>query len=161
MPLVHFGSRVYFFLGRKVQRSDTFYPLSYWSTAFIVNVSPFQKDLKKVLYTDKSTMDTFPIPIQRLARLSDLIFAVAMTLMALTFDTFPSAKMTPQEVALFLQAQLPDLGIYALTFITIGFNWTTHLNQFKYYKSTDIIHLWLTLFVLTLCSINASCQCLV
>ena len=93
-------------------------------------------------------MDTFPIPIHRLARLSDLIFAVAMTLMALTFDSFPPTKMTPQEVTQFLQAQLPDLGIYALTFIIIGFNWTTHLNQFKYYKSTDTIHLWLTLFSL-------------
>ena len=93
-------------------------------------------------------MDTFSIPIHRLARLSDLIFAVAMTLMALTFDSFPSTKMAPHEVTQFLQTQLPDLGVYALTFITIGFNWTTHLNQFKYYKSTDTIHLWLTLFSL-------------
>ncbi|MEH2271296.1 MAG: TMEM175 family protein [Nostoc sp.] len=93
-------------------------------------------------------MDTFPIPIHRLARLSDLIFAVAMTLIALTFDSFPPTKMTPQEVTQYLQAQLPDIGIYALTFIIIGLNWTTHLNQFKYYKSTDTIHLWLTLFSL-------------
>lgn len=93
-------------------------------------------------------MDAFPIPIHRLARLSDLIFAAAMTLMALTFDSFPPTKMTPQEVTQFLQAQLPDLGIYALTFIAIGYNWTIHLNQFKYYKSTDITHLWLTLFSL-------------
>lgn len=93
-------------------------------------------------------MDTFPIPIYRLARLSDLIFAVAMTLMALTFDSFPSAKMTPQEVTRFLQSQLPDFGAYALTFIIIAFYWTTHLNHFKYYKSTDTIHLWLTLFSL-------------
>ncbi|KJH70414.1 TMEM175 family protein [Aliterella atlantica] len=93
-------------------------------------------------------MDTFPIPIHRLARLSDLIFAVAMTLMALTFDSFPTAKMTPQEVTQFLQTQIPDLGVYALTFIIIASYWTTHLNQFKYYKSTDTIHLWLTLFSL-------------
>jgi uncharacterized membrane protein len=93
-------------------------------------------------------MDTFPIPIHRLARLSDLIFAVAMTLMVLTFDSFPPTKMTPQEVTQYLQAQLPDIGVYALTFIIIGFNWTTHLNEFKYYKSTDTIHLWLTLFSL-------------
>ena len=93
-------------------------------------------------------MDTFPIPIHRLARLSDLIFAVAMTLIALTCDSFPPMKMTPQEVTQFLKAQLPDLGVYALTFITIGFNWTTHLNQFKYYTSTDTIHIWLTLFSL-------------
>ena len=93
-------------------------------------------------------MNTFPIPIHRLARLSDLIFAVAMTLMALTFDSFPPTKMTPQEGTQYLQAQLPDIGIYALTFITIGLSWTTHLNQFKSYRSTDTIHLWLTLFSL-------------
>lgn len=93
-------------------------------------------------------MDTFLIPIRRLARLSDLIFAVAMTLIVLTFDSFPPTKMTSREVTQDLQAQLPDLGVYALTFIIIGFNWTTHLKQFKYYKSTDKIHLWLTLFSL-------------
>ena len=93
-------------------------------------------------------MDTFPIPIHRLARLSDLIFAVAMTIMALTFDSFPPAKMTPQEVTQFLQAQLPDIGIYALTFLIIALYWINHINQFKYYKSTDTIHVWLTLLSL-------------
>ena len=86
--------------------------------------------------------------IQRLARLSDLIFAVAMTLMALTFEPLPLKDMTPQEVTLFLQEQLPSLGVYALTFIVISFYWTSHLHQFQYYKRTDTVHLWLTLLSL-------------
>lgn len=110
--------------------------------------SPSKKAPTSVIYTNKNTMDTFPIPIHRLARLSDLIFAVAMTIMALTFDSFPPTKMTPQEVTQFLQTQLPDIGVFALTFIIIAFYWTNHINQFKYYKSTDTIHLWLTLFSL-------------
>lgn len=88
------------------------------------------------------------MPIHRLARLSGLIFAVAITLMALTFDSFPPAKMTPQEVTQFLQTQLPDLGVFALIFIIIAFDWTFDLHQFKYYKSIDTIQLLLTLFSL-------------
>ena len=86
--------------------------------------------------------------IQRLARLSDLIFAVAMTLMALTFETLPLKDMTSQEVLKLLQEQLPSFAVYALTFIIISFYWITHLHQFKHYKQTDTIHIWLTLLSL-------------
>ena len=86
--------------------------------------------------------------IQRLARLSDLIFAVAMTLMALTFETLPLKDMTSQEVLKLLKDQLPSFGVYALTFIIISFYWITHLHQFKHYKQTDTIHIWLTLLSL-------------
>ncbi|NER83242.1 MAG: DUF1211 domain-containing protein [Leptolyngbya sp. SIO1D8] len=86
--------------------------------------------------------------IQRLARLSDLIFAVAMTIMALTFETLPLKDLTSQEVLKLLQNQLPSFAVYALTFIIISFYWISHLHQFKYYKQTDNIHLWLTLLSL-------------
>ena len=88
------------------------------------------------------------MPIQRLARLSDLIFAVAMTLMALTFEPLPLKEISSQKVTLFLQAQLPSFGVYALTFVVIAFYWTSHLHQFKYYKRTDTVHIWLTLLSL-------------
>ncbi|NEO84425.1 MAG: DUF1211 domain-containing protein [Spirulina sp. SIO3F2] len=86
--------------------------------------------------------------IQRLARLSDLIFAVAMTVMALTFETIPPEDLSAQQVTDLLQAQLPSLGTYALTFIVIAFYWTSHLHQFKHYQRTDTVHLWLTLLSL-------------
>ncbi len=86
--------------------------------------------------------------LQRLSRLSDLIFAVAMTIMALTFEPLPMKEMTPQEVTTFLQEQLPSFAVYALTFIGIAFYWISHLHQFQYYKQTDTVHLWLTLLSL-------------
>ncbi|NEO31022.1 MAG: DUF1211 domain-containing protein [Symploca sp. SIO3C6] len=86
--------------------------------------------------------------LRRLSRLSDIIFAGAMTLMALTFDPLPHKEMTPQEVTAFLQAQLPSFAVYILTFIGIAFYWLSHLHQFRYYKRTDTVHLWLTLFSL-------------
>ncbi|MEM9482904.1 MAG: TMEM175 family protein [Cyanobacteria bacterium P01_F01_bin.116] len=86
--------------------------------------------------------------LQRLARLSDLIFAVAMTLMALTFDPPPVSGMTAQEITAFLQAQLPSFGAYVLTFLVLAFYWTSHLHQFKHYQDTDSIHLSLVLLSL-------------
>lgn len=95
-----------------------------------------------------SNLGSPPISIERLARLSDVVFAVAMTLMALTFELPPSTNMMSQEITLFLKNQLPSLGIYALTFVVVSFYWTSHLHQFKYYKQTDTVHIWLTLFSL-------------
>ncbi|MGD1914138.1 MAG: TMEM175 family protein [Rivularia sp. (in: cyanobacteria)] len=86
--------------------------------------------------------------LQRLSRLSDIIFAVAMTIMALTFEPLPQKEMTPQEVTAFVQQQLPSLAVYILTFVGIAFYWITHLQQFRYYKQTDTVHIWLTLLSL-------------
>ena len=86
--------------------------------------------------------------LQRLSRLSDIIFAGAMTLMALTFEPLPLKDMTPQEVSAFVQEQLPSFAVYVLTFIGIAFYWISHLQQFQYYKQTDVTHIWLTLLSL-------------
>ena len=86
--------------------------------------------------------------LQRLSRLSDLIFAGAMTVMVLTFEPLPLQEMTSQEVSVFLQAQLPSLGAYALTFVLIAYYWLAHLHQFQHYQKTDTVHLWLTLLSL-------------
>ena len=97
---------------------------------------------------DLTGNEVSPALIQRLARLSDLIFAVAMTIMALTFEILPLKDMTSQEVLKLLQDQLPSFAVYALTFIIISFYWISHLHQFKYYKQTDTVHIWLTLLSL-------------
>ncbi|MCG8367170.1 MAG: DUF1211 domain-containing protein [Pseudanabaenales cyanobacterium] len=67
--------------------------------------------------------------LHRLARLSDLIFAVAMTLMALNFAPLPLQEMTPQEITAFLQQQLPSFGVFAITFLAIAFYWTSPLSH--------------------------------
>ncbi len=88
------------------------------------------------------------MPIQRLMRLSDIIFAVAMTILAIFFDPIPLDNISPETAAQLLIQQLPDLGIYALTFITLAFYWFTHVHQFKHYQRTDAVHTFLTLFSL-------------
>ena len=88
------------------------------------------------------------MPIQRLARLSDIIFAVAMTILAIVFDPVSMDEISSETAAQVLWQQLPGIGIYALTFITLGFYWFTHVHQFKYYQKTDSVHTFLTLFAL-------------
>ena len=89
------------------------------------------------------------LSLRRVQILSDGIFVLAMTLMVLQFDLpDPAKEMTNLEIKKFLLAQLPDLGIYIITFVLIAFYWFEHLNQFQYYRKTDPIHLWLQLFSL-------------
>ena len=85
------------------------------------------------------------MPIQRLARLSDIIFAVAMTILAIVFAPVSMDDISPDTAAQVLLQQLPGLGIYALTFLTLAFYWFNHVNQFKHYQKTDAIHTFLTL----------------
>ncbi|MEM9217225.1 MAG: TMEM175 family protein [Cyanobacteria bacterium P01_F01_bin.150] len=88
------------------------------------------------------------MPIQRLARLSDIIFAVAMTILAIFFEPASLDDISSETAAQVLLQQLPDMGIYALTFITLAFYWFTHVNQFKHYQKTDAVHTFLNLFAL-------------
>mgnify|MGYP001796697482 CR=1 FL=1 len=88
------------------------------------------------------------MPIQRLARLSDIIFAVAMTILAIVFAPVSLDDISPDAAAQVLLQQLPGLWSFSLTFITQAFYWCTHVNQFKYYQKTDAVHTFLTLFAL-------------
>lgn len=91
--------------------------------------------------------DDFLLPLHRLELLSDLIFAIAMTIMVLTFN-LPPENLNRQELLNFLAAQLPSLGIYLTSFVLVAFYWVSHLEQFKHYRKTDGIHIWLQLFSL-------------
>ncbi|MBP0021477.1 MAG: DUF1211 domain-containing protein [Cyanobacteria bacterium SBLK] len=91
--------------------------------------------------------DDFLLPLHRLELLSDLIFAIAMTIMVLTFD-FPPENLNRQGLLNFLAAQLPSLGIYLTSFVLVAFYWVSHLEQFKHYQKTDSVHIWLQLFSL-------------
>lgn len=88
------------------------------------------------------------MPIQRLARLSDIIFAVAMTILAIAFDPIPLDNISPETAVQLLWQQLPAMGIYAITFTTLAFYWFTHVHQFKHYQKTDAVHTFLSLFAL-------------
>ena len=88
------------------------------------------------------------MPIQRLARLSDIIFAVAMTIIAIFFEPISLDDISPATAAQALLQQLPGMGIVALTFITLAFYWFTHVNQFKHYQKTDAVYIFLSLLTL-------------
>lgn len=88
------------------------------------------------------------MPIQRLTRLSDIVFAVAMTILALFFDPLPEPSDVSQDVSELLLSQLPDFGVYVITFVTLAFYWLTHVHQFKHYQKTDSVHIFLSLFSL-------------
>ena len=88
------------------------------------------------------------MPIHRLARLSDIIFAVAMTILAVVFEPVALDNLSSDNITQVLLQELPDLQIYAITFVTVAFYWFTHVNQFKYYQKTDAIHTFLILFSL-------------
>lgn len=87
--------------------------------------------------------------LERLKRVSDGIFVLAMMLMVLQFD-LPDIeqKMSVKELKEFLFSQLPALYIYLGTFILIAFYWLSNLEQFKHYQQTNSVHLWLNLFSL-------------
>jgi uncharacterized membrane protein len=88
------------------------------------------------------------MPIERLTRVSDIIFAVAMTILALVFDPIATDQMSPEAVTKLLLQQIPSIGVYIITFVTIAFYWLNHVHQFKYYQKTDAIHTFLSLLSL-------------
>ncbi|MEM1367147.1 MAG: TMEM175 family protein [Cyanobacteria bacterium P01_H01_bin.15] len=87
--------------------------------------------------------------LERLKRLSDGIFLLAMMLMVLQFDLPELAeKLSASQLREFLRSELTALYIYFLTFILIAFYWLSHTHQFKFFVKTDGVHTWLTLFSL-------------
>lgn len=87
--------------------------------------------------------------LTRLQRIADGIFMLAMTLMVLQFD-LPDLNnsLSTEQITQFLFDQFPALFVYLGTFILIAFYWLSHLEQFKYYRKTDTVHLWLNLLSL-------------
>jgi uncharacterized membrane protein len=87
--------------------------------------------------------------IRHLGRLSDIIFALAMALTILGFQLPESAEtMTAQQVNKFLLDQLEPLGTYAISLVTVAFYWIDHIQQFKHYRKTNDVLLWLGILYL-------------
>ncbi|HEX6039905.1 TMEM175 family protein [Longimicrobium sp.] len=92
----------------------------------------------------------------RLNALSDAVFAIAMTLMALEItETLPDhLPIRDHTDALLLQ-----LLSYALGFLILGLFWSTHQAQSHYTAHTDRVHTWLKiafLFFVALIPVAAS-----
>ena len=90
------------------------------------------------------------MPINRLAILSDIIFAMAMTSMLFAID-LPSAKevSNTEELLQYFENRPPGTIIFLLSFLLVAVYWFEHLERFKYYKKTNSTHQWIEIGFLT------------
>ena len=89
--------------------------------------------------------------VERLAGLSDGLFAIALTL--LVFDIqVPAVEGIHSEQQLLhtLATLLPRLLTYALSFLTLGIFWVGHQTQLRYCERSDRNLSWLNLLFLAL-----------
>lgn len=88
--------------------------------------------------------DIVTMPINRLAILSDVIFALAMTSMLFAID-LPSSEdvSSTEELLVYFETRPPGTIIYLLSFLLVAVYWFKHLERFKYFKKTNSTHLWI------------------
>lgn len=88
----------------------------------------------------------------RLVALADGVFAFAMTLLVLNIDIPTSIPLASPNMAIlqFLIKLLPKLGIYIISFITLGLAWYAHQRLFHFLKYIDVGLLWINLIILML-----------
>jgi uncharacterized membrane protein len=82
------------------------------------------------------------VHVERIVMFSDGVFAIAITLLAL------EVRVPEADTAAFPQvlwALLPDIGVYALSFVIVGLYWVGHHRMFRYIERADDTLLWLNL----------------
>jgi len=92
--------------------------------------------------------------LERLAALSDGIFAVAMTLLVLDIHA-PAAHAIHSEngLGVALAALAPRLLVYLMSFMTLGIFWTGQQTQFNYLSQSDRHLSWIHIAFLALVSV--------
>lgn len=110
-----------------------------------------EKTGKKGLFAalTSSAAETPKMPINRLALLSDIIFASSMTLMVLFLD-FPDKDAIQSGRDFIEYYSTRDSGIlnFLISFVLVAVYWFKHLERFSYYISTDQNHLYLEILFL-------------
>ncbi|MFH1877392.1 MAG: TMEM175 family protein [Candidatus Omnitrophota bacterium] len=83
----------------------------------------------------------------RIEALSDGIFAIAMTILVLSFEVVVQQPKPIDEQYLLssLMALWPDFLHYVESFVILGAFWFQHHRQFHYIKSVDIVLLFLNI----------------
>ena len=84
----------------------------------------------------------------RIEALSDGIFAIAMTILILSFETVlqqPSAYANENHFIKALTGLWPDFIHYVQSFIILGAFWYQHHRQFHYIKSVDVTLLFINI----------------
>lgn len=88
--------------------------------------------------------DIVTMPINRLAILSDVIFALAMTSMIFAIDLPTSEDVSnTEELLVYFENRPPGTIIYLLSFLLVAVYWFKHLERFQYYKKTNSTHQWI------------------
>jgi uncharacterized membrane protein len=86
--------------------------------------------------------------LDRVVFFSDAVFAIAMTVLALTLRL--PASTTDRDVARALEDALPSIYSYALSFVIIALYWLAHHRMFRYIRRADVVLLVLNLATLGL-----------
>ncbi len=77
-------------------------------------------------------MDPVSAPTERMLGLSDALFGIAITFLALDFGAEPPTAA--EDVGGYLQANLSKYLVYAFTFLLVGFQWWRHHKIFRFVK---------------------------
>lgn len=87
--------------------------------------------------------------VERLAALSDGIFAVAMTLLAIDLR-LPAAELIHREADLLhaLFAVGPNILVYFMSFLTLGIFWVGQQSQLNHLKRSNVRLTWIHLLLL-------------
>ena len=89
------------------------------------------------------------LTLNRIAALTDGIFAIVMTLLVLTLDLPEKVGiMNHADIRDFLNSQWHVIFIYMLSFLILSKFWTAHHSQFSHLKATNPTHLWLNILFL-------------
>jgi uncharacterized membrane protein len=86
------------------------------------------------------------IPLQRLNRMSDLVFASAMTILIFLLKLPTEAQIDSKATfELYLDESLPSLYLFLITFLVVAIYWVKDVGQFKHITTTNGTHTWLQL----------------
>ena len=84
----------------------------------------------------------------RIISLSDGVFAFAMTLMVLQFDTPEPEQVSPGALRAYILDQWPSLISYIITFSVIANYWVIHHRTFRYIRTHDTALMWINTLLL-------------
>ena len=85
------------------------------------------------------------VNFERVLFFSDAVFAIAITLLALEIR-LPEVELDALPQAIL--ALLPEIAVYALSFLIVGLFWVGHHRNFQYIARYDYSLIWLNLLFL-------------
>jgi uncharacterized membrane protein len=86
--------------------------------------------------------------LSRVRAFSDCVFAVAITLVVVTF-TAPDRGLTDAGAATYLLDEWPRYLSYIAAFLVVGYTWMIHHQLFELIRRVDVSAIWLNLALLS------------